>query len=748
MPGNGVDNLQPSILDVIKRHWGFTSLRPHQAQAIQAILSGRDSLVVLPTGGGKSLCYQAPAVLRGDTTVVISPLISLMKDQVDSLQACGIPAVQIDSSLTSNERYQYEQDILQGAVRLLFVSPERLVLTDFCNLLRRIGVKTFAIDEAHCISHWGHDFRPEYRQLDRLRDHFPDASIHAYTATATERVRDDVIKQLGLRNPAVLVGNFDRPNLTYRVLPRLDMTKQILEVLERHKKEAGIIYCIRRVDVDDLADRLKKQGVSALPYHAGMTPDVRRSTQEAFATEKCDVIVATVAFGMGIDRSNIRFVLHAAMPKSIEHYQQETGRAGRDGLEAECVLLHSSADTVTWKSLITRSATEAGADPEFIASAHRHIDDMDRYCRGAVCRHAALVRYFGQEYPNTECNACDMCLGDTEPVPDAQVMAQKILSCVARVKESFGINHVIGVLRGENTVNIRKWYHEELSTYGLLKGQSKVDLRDWVYQLIGQEVLVQEGSDYPILRLNPASWEVMKGSRSVRLVQLKRDQETKGTSPGSWEGVDRELFDALRDLRRRLADERQVRPYVIFSDATLRQLAQVRPSGLERMRLIYGIGDAKLRDFGPLFFQMIDEHAQARRLTRDCPIASPSEPAKTSGKPNTVRDAAFNLFRQGKSVAEVVEQTNRARTTVTEYFCDFIAQDKPANLYPWINDHLYQRIAAAARTVGTERLKPIFIALGEQVPYDDIRMVLAHMRCMPGATHEPAAAPLGNPPLA
>jgi ATP-dependent DNA helicase RecQ len=615
------------LQELILRHWGYRTLRPWQDQAMQAVLDCRDSLVVLPTGGGKSLCYQAPAVLRGGTTVVISPLISLMKDQVDSLRACGVAAASIDSSLSAGERFAYEMDVRQGEVRLLFMSPERLVQTDFYRVLQQIDVRTFAIDEAHCISHWGHDFRPEYRQLSRLREFFPKAAVHAYTATATEQVRRDIITQLALQDPVVLVGNFDRPNLIYRVLPRHDVLKQTLEVIERHEGEAGIIYCLRRRDVDELADSLHKKNVKALPYHAGMTGEQRQAAQEAFASEQIDVIVATVAFGMGIDRSNVRFVLHAAMPKSLEHYQQETGRAGRDGLEAECVLLYSGADVVTFKSMLTKSAKEAGNEAH-LPNVFRHLDDMDRYCRGAICRHRALVNYFGQDNASENCNACDLCLGDTETVPDALIVAQKILSCVARVKQGFGIGHVTAVLRGEHSENVRKRGHDQLTTFGLLKGHSKADVRDWAYQLMAQGVLVQVGDEYPVLRLNDASWEVMRGQRQVRLVQLVRRK--KGEKPEktkvetiSWEGVDRELFEAFRRLRRDLARDRQVSPFIIFEDRSLRELARIRPSTLERMRLIPGVGDKRLRDFGALFLALIADHGKTRGLSFDV------RPAKT-----------------------------------------------------------------------------------------------------------------------
>jgi len=728
------------LKQIIQRHWGFRSFRPLQEKAMRAVLDDRDSVVVMPTGGGKSLCYQAPSVLRGDTTVVVSPLISLMKDQVDGLQACGVPAIQIDSSQTAIERSAYEDDVRQGAVRLLFVSPERLVLTDFYRLLKEIDVRTFAIDEAHCISHWGHDFRPEYRQLRRLREFFPQASVHAYTATATERVRHDIVEQLGLQQPEILVGNFDRANLTYRVLFRRDLTKQVLEVIERHPREAGIIYSIRRVDVDELAAALKRHGCNVLPYHAGMSPEQRKQTQEAFATEECDIIVATVAFGMGIDRSNVRYVLHTAMPKSIEHYQQETGRAGRDGLEAECVLLHSGNDFVLWKSIMEKSAAEAEADPAFLKGALQHLNDMDRYARGAVCRHQALVQYFGQNLETTVCGACDICLGDTVSVPDAVLVAQKILSCVARVKERFGIGHVIDVLRGGQTEKIQKFGHHQLSTYGLLREANKADVRDWIYQLVGQGVLAQEdillpsGDHVPILRLNPASWEVMKGQRSVRLLQTARRK--KGEKPEkskadttSWEGVDRGLFEVLRSLRRELAEQRGVPPYVVFSDATLRELARIRPTTLEKMRLVYGVGDAKLRDFGARFLDKLRDYCAENDLSRDNAAGAPrSEPArKPSSRPNAQRDLAYDLFRQDCAIEDVIHQTARGRATVMDYLAEFVREERPASVAAWVPDEQYQRILAAVRQVGTERLKPIFLALGEKVSYDEIRVVVAHL---------------------
>jgi ATP-dependent DNA helicase RecQ len=609
---------------LIHLHWGIHTLRPLQEQGMRAVLDGRDSLVVLPTGGGKSLCFQAPAVYQSThTTVVVSPLIALMKDQVDGLRACGVAAAQIDSAQSPDERQVAEHGLRRGVVRLLFVSPERLTLPGFQRLLQQVDIRTFAIDEAHCISHWGHDFRPEYRQLNRLKELFPRASVHGYTATATERVRGDIVAQLNLHDPEILVGDFDRPNLTYRVVPRQrEVLPQVLDVLARHKGEAGIVYCIRRKDVDGLAEELRRRCVRALPYHAGLSPESRHATQEAFAAEECDVVVATVAFGMGIDRSDLRFVLHTGMPKSVEHYQQEAGRAGRDGLEAECVLLFSTADFLTWKRVIEKSAAEAEepVDPSFVPEATRHLEDMLRYCRTTACRHKALVEYFGQPYPGESCNACDRCLEEVEADPESVVIAQKILSCVARVKEGFGVNHVLDILRGHHNLKVAKYRHEQLSTFGLLKAESEAQLRDWVDQLLDQKVLwIDQREQFSLLRLNAASWEVMRGRRLVRLVRSVRLDKVKRSKADavSWEGVDTGLFEALRALRRQLAEERQVPPYVVFSDATLRELARLRPSTPERLRQVYGVGEVKLATFGEQFLDCIRSYSRGHGLTMD-----------------------------------------------------------------------------------------------------------------------------------
>jgi ATP-dependent DNA helicase RecQ len=443
--------------------------------------------------------------------------------------------------------------------------------------------------------------------------------------------------------------------------------------------------------------------------------------------------VATVAFGMGIDRSNIRFVLHAGMPKSIEHYQQETGRAGRDGLEAECVLLYSGSDTQTWKSILEKSARENDVGPDFLPGALKHLNDMDRYSRGAVCRHRALVQYFGQEYPQENCAACDLCLGDVELVPQATVVAQKILSCVARVQERFGIGHVISVLRGENTDRVRNLRHDQLTTFGLLKDQPKPVVRDWIYQLLGQGLLRQEGDEYPILKLNEASWEVMRKQREVRLIQLVRRKKGERARASrvdtqSWENVDKGLFEELRTWRAEEARKANLPPYIVFSDATLRDLARVRPSTAEALRLVYGIGEAKEQAYGERVLRLIREHCAKHNLPLDVPRTDAPVPTVHVAPAMTgTFAAAVTLFRQGASVDDVIRQTMRARSTVMNYLCEYLRLEKPATVQPWLSQEVVDRVSQAARQVGSDRLKPIFVALDEKVPYDDIRVALAFL---------------------
>jgi len=468
------------IREALVKYWGYDDFLPLQKQAMECVSRGRDSVVVLPTGGGKSLCFQAPAVTMQGLTIVVSPLISLMKDQVDALKECGVPAARIDSSLSAYEQQAVFSAIRNKKLKLLYLSPERIVSDGFVELLRETGVSFIAIDEAHCVSMWGHNFRPEYRQLGLLKEVFGDITIGAYTATATEQVRNDIAEQLHLKNPKMLIGSFDRPNLVYKVRRRANIMKQVCAVLDRHKGESGIIYCIRRKDVDAMCARLAAKGYSVAPYHAGMTDEDRKKNQDSFITEKVETIVATIAFGMGIDKSNVRYLIHTGMPKSLEHYQQETGRAGRDGLEAECCLFYSGGDYGIWKSLMS------DMEPEAQKIALVKLNRMYNYCTGGICRHKAILRYFSQELDKTNCSACDICLGELDCIDDALQTAQKILSCVLRLEQRFGGSYTASVLIGSREKRILENNHDALSTYGLLSNYEKHTVHDWIEQLEGR----------------------------------------------------------------------------------------------------------------------------------------------------------------------------------------------------------------------------------------------------------------------
>ena len=595
----GADALAP----VLQKYWGFSTFRPLQREAMEAVLAGRDSLLVLPTGGGKSVCFQAPALVAdspGDPlAVVISPLIALMKDQVDGLVTAGVPAAALHSGQTPAERRAARDLVQGGACRLLYVAPERAVgdaAGGFASLVAARRVQYVAIDEAHCISQWGHDFRPEYRQLAALRDRFPDVSLHGFTATATPRVRRDICDQLRLADPAVLVGSFDRPNLTYRVVPRSALRAQLLMVLRRHAGEAGIVYCLSRREVDALAAWLSAEGIRARPYHAGLADAERHRHQEEFLNEAIDVMVATVAFGMGIDRPDVRFVVHAGAPQSLEQYQQEAGRAGRDGLPSECVLLTSPADFARWRNLLETTG-------QWTESARTLLRDMERYAAATSCRHRALVEYFGQTLPAAACGACDWCLGELEPVEDAVTVARKILSAVARTGQRWGAGHIAAVLRGERTDAVVARGHHTLSVFGLLASVSGAELRGYVDQLAQAGLLQRSGEQYPTLQITPAGAALLRGQGDCMLYRQPRPVKTGGRRRRRGElapaaAGDQALFERLRALRLELARARGVPPYVIFHDVTLHEIARLQPRTIDALRQITGIGERKAEAFG------------------------------------------------------------------------------------------------------------------------------------------------------
>ena len=603
------------LKEILKTYWGYTSFLPLQEETISSILAGRDTLTMLATGGGKSLCFQLPSLVKNGLAVVISPLISLMKDQVDSLQDMAIPAECLNSSLPSEEQKSIINKVRKGEVKLLYLSPERLRTEGMIRLLKSVPLSFFVIDEAHCISHWGHDFREEYRNLGMIKETFAPVAVHAFTATATAEVRRDILEQLRLQNPESHIGPVDRPNLTYRVQPRTQVVGQVADLLKKHAAEPGIIYCLRRDDVDTLSERLNDLGFKNLPYHAGLADEIRRSHQDQFASEKVDIMVATIAFGMGIDRSNVRYVIHTAMPKSIEHYHQETGRAGRDGLPSSCYLFYAGNDFVIWKSLL-----EDSPQKEVLLNK---LQRLYHFCTQPQCRHRVLAKYFDQDYEKTSCGACDYCLNELEMVEDPLTVGQKILSCVYRVQQAsgleFGAGHIAEVLKGNRTDQVEKWGHQRLSTFGLMAAESVPFIRYLIEQMIGQGYL-RRGGEFSTLTLADSAREVLRGELTPvlakPLVAAKRKEiARKGRQKREeeWAEVDQELFQLLRNKRMELAQKQGVPAFIIFGDKSLRDMATIKPVTNEAFATVYGVGDQKLRAYAEAFIGVIKKYLEDGR---------------------------------------------------------------------------------------------------------------------------------------
>ncbi len=714
------------IENALKQYWGYDSFRPLQKEAMLCAGDGRDSLVVMPTGGGKSLCFQAPAVIMDGMAVVVSPLISLMKDQVDALNECGVPAARIDSSLGIDQKRMIIEEIRAGIVKLLYIAPERLVSDGFMSLLGQTKVSLVAIDEAHCVSMWGHDFRPEYRQLGELKKKFPGVTIHSYTATATDHVRQDIVRQLNLQDPEILIGSFDRPNLIYKVQRRGDIIRQVREVMDRHKNESGIIYCIRRADVDEMCLKLKSKGYNVAPYHAGLSDYDRKTSQDAFITEKVDVIVATVAFGMGIDKSNVRYVIHAGMPKSLEHYQQESGRAGRDGLEAHCCLFYSGADYGIWKFLC-RDMEEKAKD---IAMAK--LGDMYNYCTGVSCRHDAILGYFGQNLDKDNCEACDVCRGDLDYMEDSLETAQKILSCVMRLEQRYGADYTASVLIGSRDQRILESGHDQLSTYGLLESKTKRIVRDWIEQLISQGFAVRAG-EYNVIEVTQRGWEVLRGNVIPNLLapakKQRKLQQSSKVAADSWDGVDRDLFEELRQLRKELAGQKNLPAWLIFADTALRDMARLRPSKKEYFILVNGVGDKKNREYGDLFIKAVTDYCKSHSLATDVGLQDRgySEPSviASSGKINLAKRDAFAMFARGVGIEDVAKLVSRAVTTVVQYLEEYIRSENVTDPSPWVDEEVAGKIIQAAGAGDNNLLRPVYDRLEGKIPYEQIRITLA-----------------------
>jgi ATP-dependent DNA helicase RecQ len=598
----------------LKQRFGFDSFRPGQEAIMRDILRGRDVLAIMPTGGGKSLCFQLPALLRPGVCIVVSPLIALMQDQVRLLQDNGIEATFINSSLDRMEIARRFAKLERGDLRLLYVAPERLLQAEFeGEVLPRLqatqGISSLVVDEAHCVSEWGHDFRPEYRQLHRLRTRFADVPIAAFTATATERVRQDIVRQLALREPSIHVASFNRPNLYYGVRPKTKAAYTEVLGLARTSNGAGIVYCLSRKRVDELAERLQSDGVRALPYHAGLDAETRRDNQEAFIRDNAQVMVATIAFGMGINKPDVRWVVHYDLPKSLEGYYQESGRAGRDGEPARCILYFGAGDIRTAELIISQKVDPVSFEPlvDEQRIARQQLRHVLSYAESSECRRAVQLRYFG-EAREGKCNACDNCI-EPRSMIDRTTEAKQFLSCIARLaqrRERYGIAYIIEILRGGETQRVITRDHGSLSTYGIGKGLGLHEWRDIARALLHQGLMTQSQDGYAVLSLNEASWQVLRGERTVQVGEsVKPARGGKAAKPAASGDGDGALFQALRALRKRLADEAGMPPYIIFNDASLRDMAQRQPTTLEEFSTIAGVGQAKLSRYGDQFVELI-----------------------------------------------------------------------------------------------------------------------------------------------
>ena len=596
----------------LRRVFGFGEFRPNQEGIVRAVLAGRDVFAVMPTGGGKSLCYQLPAHLLPGACVVVSPLISLMKDQVDAAVENGLAAEFFNSSLTGLERSEVMRRLMAGELDLLYVAPERFAMEGFLEQLSRARLCLFAVDEAHCISEWGHDFRPDYLTLSRIVKRFASVPVAAFTATATRRVQDDIIERLALRRPHTVRASFDRPNLFYQVVSKDGLNEQIFSFLRKRPGESGIVYRTTRDNVETTAAYLAQRGVKALPYHAGLGPEVRKANQEAFNRDEAEVVVATIAFGMGIDKSNVRFVLHGDLPKNMESYYQETGRSGRDGEPAHCVLFFGRGDIPKIRYFIDQMEDEAER-----SIAAGKLNGMVRFATANVCRRRTILKYFGEELEGENCGACDVCAGDVEKV-DATTEAQMVLSAIVRTDQRFGAGHVVDVVCGADTQKVRDFNHDRIKTYGVGKGKPKRFWRGIVDNLLAQQCLTLGDGRFPILKVTGAGLDVLFGRRGFEVLKpreperIARARRGKARGPAEPIEYDEGLFERLREVRRKLAAERDLPPYIVFSDRTLHEMARDLPRTPSQLLAVTGVGDKKLKLYGEQFLAEIRSHAADR----------------------------------------------------------------------------------------------------------------------------------------
>jgi ATP-dependent DNA helicase RecQ len=757
-----LDNIEQTL----KQYFGHDSFWPGQRQVIEHALAGRDVFVLMPTGGGKSLTYQLPALVMPGLTIVVSPLIALMQDQVDRLRANGIAATFVNSFLSAAERTQRERAALNGQLNLLYVAPERLLTPSFLALLDKVdnnvGLSLLAVDEAHCVSEWGHDFRPEYRQLGQLRNRYPDVPMLALTATATERVRQDILTQLRLRDPHIHIASFNRPNLSYEVRQKNHGSyRELLQLLRQEPGAPVIIYCQSRKGVDELSRDLERDGIRALPYHAGLTSEQRTENQARFIRDDVSVLVATIAFGMGVGKPDVRAVIHYDLPRNLEGYYQESGRAGRDGLPAECILFFSHGDRAKIEYLIGQRFNGDGGAPfvgafdiqefngyaeaSFVgdlgAIAHQQLQQVAAYAESSVCRRRILLGYFGETLEGENCGNCDNCLRPAT-TEDRTLDARKFLYCVAKTQQRFGMNYIIDVLRGANTQRIRDFGHDQLPIYGSGKHRSTDEWALLARTLLHQGLLSQTTDGRPVLKLNPLSMEVLRKERSVQVAvpstpaRTPQSTQTRQDRAPALPPEEEALFQHLRSLRKKLADEQGVPPYVVFSDASLRAMAQQRPQSLSHFAKLPGVGRLKLEAYFTVFTNEIRIYCESHNL--DMGLEPEDEPEKE--KKETVpsvpsvninaptRRLTLDLYRQGLSIAEIASERNLTSGTVASHLAELIEAGEDVDIERLIPPERQKIIADAWQQVDGNALRPVKDVLGEEYSYDEIRLVRAIMR--------------------